>query len=88
MKKSALSKVTAEYEIIEPGTKVYVSLGYLTVKAGKVVGRRITEILDPGGKMIPNIEYAIVWFGAGDRKVDMEFFSERYVHLTPEDAFK
>ena len=75
--------------IIQPtrkyGERVYVNLGYITVKSGKVVGARSTLTGHEEGL----VEYLIEWFGGkGERRSDQEWFQDRYVHTTAEEAFK
>ena len=73
-----------ELDALELGALVYVNLGFITVKHGKVVGQRIT--VDHNNK--PSIEYNVYWFGAGDRPSETEWFPSRQVHITPDAAFK
>lgn len=67
------------------GERVYVNLGYITVKSGKVVGARSTITGNDKGV----VEYLIEWFGGrGERECEQEWFHDRDVHTTAEEAFK
>jgi hypothetical protein len=66
------------------GDKVFVRLGYLTVKQGAVAGARVTAT---GPLKEHKVEYLIQWFGAGDRPEKAEWFDERDLTDTAEDAF-
>lgn len=66
------------------GDKVFVRLGYLTVKQGAVAGARVTAI---GPVKEQKVEYLIQWFGAGDRPEKAEWFDERDLSDTAQDAF-
>jgi len=66
------------------GDKVFVRLGHLTAKHGMVVGARVTAT---GPVKDHKIEYLIQWFGSGDRPEKEEWFDERYLADTAEDAF-
>lgn len=67
---------------IDAGTKVFVKLGYITVKHGLVVGHRITVATEK-----PEVEYLVRWFGDGDRPEKQEWFASMSVCKTPEEAF-
>lgn len=63
------------------GKRVFVQLGYVTVKCGQIYGYRVTRITDKD-----EIDYYVHWFG-NDRGSDEEWFASRYVHETPNGAF-
>lgn len=80
-----MSKITIEFEGFERGTHVYVSIGNLTVKAGKVVAHRITQYGHSPTALA--IEYSVAWFGPEDRGANQEWIASRDVHLSPDSAF-
>ncbi|MBX9901002.1 MAG: hypothetical protein K2Y28_09495 [Burkholderiaceae bacterium] len=73
-----------QVDAISAGTKVFVQLGYLTVKHGLVIGHRVTV----SNAVKPKVEYLIRWFGHGDRKEQEEWFESARVRKTPEEAFQ
>lgn len=72
--------------LIEEGTNVYVALGYITVKCGRICGARITYENFSGSPNV-KLEYKILWFGADDQSKLAEWFDRRYVFLTSNEAF-
>lgn len=70
------------FDAINVGEKVFVNLGYMTVKHGLVIGHKITCINDE-----TEIEYLAKWFGGGDRKDEEEWFVSRDVHKNVYSAF-
>ncbi|MDO8416256.1 MAG: hypothetical protein Q7S87_08610 [Agitococcus sp.] len=72
-----------EIDAIARTTNVFVNIGLLTVKQGRVVAHRLTIGLTEK----PQIEYLVHWFGQGDRKTPEEWFPPRDVHLAADAAF-
>jgi hypothetical protein len=70
--------------ILPVGTNVFVKLGYLTVKNGRIVGERITKINGQDDVT----EYYVHWYGDGDRPHSEEWFKSVDISDTPEAAFK
>lgn len=70
------------FDALDAGTKVFVQLGYLTVKHGQIVGHRVTQL---SGRT--TVEYLVKWFGGDDRPSPQEWFDGNRVRGSAEEAF-